>query len=195
MDDSLNMPVVLKLIIVGDSAVGKSSLLKRFGGEGDWNASYNATVGIDFIIRNHRHLKFQCWDTAGQEKFRSVTATMFRNSHVVLFAYDMSNPVETLQHLLDYYLTSSAVPEDAYRLLVGTKNDIARDYEKSAPLLMECQTRVHGTFFTSAKSGEGVVQLFEDICQAHKEGRIVVTANVSPVVKTSQQPKATKTCC
>jgi small GTP-binding protein len=190
MDDSLNMPLVIKLIIVGDSAVGKSSLLKRFG-DGSWNTSYNATVGIDFIIRNHKHLKFQCWDTAGQEKFRSVTATMFRNAHVVLFAYDMSNPVETLQHLLDYYLTSNAVPEDAYRLLVGTKSDIAKN--EPPPLLVECQTRVHGTFFTSAKSGEGVMKLFDDVCQAHESGRIVVTTTVQTHV--AAEKRRIKSCC
>jgi small GTP-binding protein len=179
MDESLNMPVVLKLIIVGESAVGKSALLRRFG-DGSWNASYSATVGIDFIIRNHKHLKFQCWDTAGQEKFRSVTATMFRNAHVVLFAYDMSNPVETLQHLLSYYLTSNAIPEDAYRVLVGTKSDIAIPLP---PLYEECQTHVHSAFVTSAKTAEGVVQLFDDICDAHKQGRIVVATNTAPVLK------------
>lgn len=196
-DDSLNMPIVLKLVIVGDSAVGKSTLLKTFGG-GEISSfdSYNATVGIDFIVRNHKHLKLQCWDTAGQERFRSMTVSMFRNAHVILFAYDLSNPVATLLHLSDYYLLNEAIPSDAYRILVGTKADVAKDHPKHEELRMECQRYVHTTIITSAKNKENITAIFDDICQAHLDGRIhVQTAPQQPALVEKKKKQNTTSCC
>lgn len=195
-DDSLNMPIVLKLVIVGDSAVGKSTLLKTFGGGGEASFdSYNATVGIDFIIRNHKHLKLQCWDTAGQERFRSMTVSMFRNAHIVLFAYDLSNPVGTLLHLLDYYLLNEAIPSDAYRMLIATKADVPKDHPRHQELLQECQRHVHTTIVTSAKNNDNITAIFDDICQAHLDGRIHVNVAMTPILMPTRIKKDSKSCC
>lgn len=200
-EDSLNMPTVLKLVIVGDSAVGKSSLLKRFKGD-PWGPSYNATIGIDFIIKTYKNIRFQCWDTAGQEKFRSYTMGVFRNANVVLFAFDLSNPVGTLLHLLDYYLLSEAVPDDAYRILVGTKADLlfSRDEpRKYEELLKECQKHVHATVMTSAKNDNHVTDIFDKACDAYKSGQMKFKdALPTPLVSLERPPTTNNkspTCC
>ena len=78
---------LLKLLLIGDSFVGKSCLLLRYS-DGNFTSSYITTIGIDFKIKNitqagHK-LKLQIWDTAGQERFRTITSTFYRGSHGIM---------------------------------------------------------------------------------------------------------------
>lgn len=198
-DDSVNMPTVLKVVTVGESAVGKTQLLKRFGGE-DWNATHNTTVGIDFIIRTINGVRFQCWDTAGQERFRSHTISMFKNANVVLFCFDMSDANVTLSHLLDYYLLSMSIPETAYRILVGTKCDLRSEVNLNAlALFEECKKYVQATFFTSAKENYQIDEMFVHIISQMRQGKIHMNQGNTPIVSLDNPKKKTNnnknTCC
>lgn len=190
------MRTPLKLVIVGESAVGKSALLRRFSGE-PWKEQHHATVGIDFVIRTMGNVKFHCWDTAGQERFRSNTISMFKNAHIVLFAYDLSNAAETLQHLLSYYLINRDVPPDCYRVLVGTKLDLPPEAPgKSLELLRECNRHVHASYVTSAKTGDNVAQLFEHLCKAYADGLIKLPEKPgTPLVTLGRQSPEKRSCC
>ncbi|XP_034275628.1 ras-related protein Rab-35-like isoform X2 [Pantherophis guttatus] len=85
---------LFKLLIIGDSGVGKSSLLLRFA-DNTFSGSYITTIGVDFKIRtlviNGERVKLQIWDTAGQERFRTITSTYYRNTHGVIIVYDVTN--------------------------------------------------------------------------------------------------------
>jgi len=85
---------VLKVIMIGDSGVGKSCLLKGFMGEG-FDNGYTSTIGVDFEIKavviGDRHVNLQVWDTAGQERFHTITTTYYRSSDAILLVFDVTD--------------------------------------------------------------------------------------------------------
>jgi len=85
---------VMKVLLVGDSGVGKTSVLMRYT-ENTFSESSISSIGADFKIRNipvdGREIKLQLWDTAGQERFRTITSSFFRGAHAVIIVYDVTN--------------------------------------------------------------------------------------------------------
>ena len=88
----------LQLIIIGDSGVGKTSFMDRFieGSGTEFKNSFNPTVGIDFKVKNvlinDKRIKLQIWDTAGQEKFNSITTAYYRSARGAIIMYDVTRP-------------------------------------------------------------------------------------------------------
>ena len=93
---SSNKPfdVLVKLLLIGDSGVGKSCLLLRYSDD-KVTTSFITTIGIDFKIKtidlDQKKVKMQIWDTAGQERFRTITAAYYRGAHGVLLVYDVTD--------------------------------------------------------------------------------------------------------
>lgn len=125
---------IFKIILIGDSGVGKSCLLFRFA-DGSYSDSFISTIGVDFKIRTISHdsklLKLQIWDTAGQEKFRSISSAYYRGSHGIIVVYDTTsrvsfNNVPKWLREVEEFRTS-----DVDLLLIGNKNDLTtqRDVE------------------------------------------------------------------
>jgi len=85
---------LVKIVIVGESGVGKSSLLKRFADD-EFMPSYISTIGVDFAIRSvdidDRKVKMQLWDTAGQERFHNITTSYYRGAHGILLCIDVTD--------------------------------------------------------------------------------------------------------
>ncbi|CAF0743676.1 unnamed protein product [Brachionus calyciflorus] len=131
---------IFKIIVIGDSNVGKTCLTFRFCG-GKFLERSEATIGVDFrektIQIDDEVIKLQIWDTAGQERFRkSMIAHYYRNVHAVLFVYDVTNinSFENLTHWIEEYnrfctlnQTSSLIP----KILVGNKCDLESDQKVS----------------------------------------------------------------
>lgn len=86
--------LVLKVIIIGDSGVGKTNLLTRYC-EGIFKESYVATIGVDFKIKLTQHqdkkVKLQIWDTAGQERFKNITQTYYKGAAGIILVYAINN--------------------------------------------------------------------------------------------------------
>ncbi|XP_022089853.1 ras-related protein Rab-39B-like [Acanthaster planci] len=119
-----------RLILVGDSTVGKSSLLRRFC-DGKFVEVSDPTVGVDFFARlievaPGRRVKLQLWDTAGQERFRSITTSYYRNSVGVLLVYDISNrrSFENLQEWLLEAKENVSNPCSTTYMVIGHKSDL-----------------------------------------------------------------------
>uniref|UniRef100_A0A7N4V4I6 Uncharacterized protein n=1 Tax=Sarcophilus harrisii TaxID=9305 RepID=A0A7N4V4I6_SARHA len=85
---------LFKLLLIGDSGVGKSCLLLRFA-DNKYSDDYACTIGVDFKIRtiqlNGKIVKLQIWDTAGQERFHTITSSYYRGAHGVILVYDVSS--------------------------------------------------------------------------------------------------------
>ncbi|KAL8286688.1 hypothetical protein RQP46_004216 [Phenoliferia psychrophenolica] len=126
-------PTTLKLLVIGASSVGKSSLLLRFTDElflGPEETS--ATIGVDFkvkvIERRNRRWKLSIWDTAGQERFRTLTSSYYRGAQGVILVYDISAR-DTFESLaswiseLDTFAGSGQGARDVVRMIVGNKVD------------------------------------------------------------------------
>ena len=84
----------LKLLMLGDSGVGKTCLLLRYA-QNDYSPSYITTIGVDFKVMkadiDGLRVKLQIWDTAGQEKFRAITTSYFKGSHAIMLVYDIAD--------------------------------------------------------------------------------------------------------
>ena len=89
------LPRQIKLLLIGDSGVGKSCCLLRFS-EDSFTPSFITTIGIDFKIRtieiDGKRVKLQIWDTAGQERFRTITTAYYRGAMGILLVYDVTDP-------------------------------------------------------------------------------------------------------
>ncbi|NXM89704.1 RB39B protein, partial [Oenanthe oenanthe] len=174
-----------RVIMLGDSTVGKSSLLRRYT-EGVFLETVNQTVGVDFYVQFVElepglRVKLQFWDTAGQERFRSVTRSYYRNSAGGMLLFDLTNRA-SFESVRRWHreVTDAIQPFRMVFLLVGHKSDMAgqrqvgrREAEKLAASLgvqyME----------TSAKDASNVVQAFQmltvAIYEALQTGWLVAT--------------------
>ncbi|MEQ2209269.1 Ras- protein Rab-39B [Xenoophorus captivus] len=118
-----------RLIVIGDSTVGKSCLIRRFT-EGRFAQVSDPTVGVDFFsrlveIEPGKRIKLQIWDTAGQERFRSITRAYYRNSVGGLLLFDITNR-RSFQNVHNWLeeARSHVQPHSIVFLLVGHKCDL-----------------------------------------------------------------------
>ena len=118
---------LFKLLLIGNSGVGKSCLLLRFSDD-TYSNDYISTIGVDFKIKTveleGKTVKLQIWDTAGQERFRTITSSYYRGSHGIIIVYDITdqesfNGVKMWLQEIDRYATSTVL-----KLLVGNKSDL-----------------------------------------------------------------------
>lgn len=118
---------VFKFILVGDSSVGKTSLLKRFI-DGSYLHNYDSTLGVDFAVKiipvKNQNIKLQIWDTAGQEKFKTITTSYYRGISGIILVYDITNR-QSFLNLKNWIADIKLVnPLDIPIMIVGNKADL-----------------------------------------------------------------------
>lgn len=119
----------LKLVIVGDPSVGKTSLLKRII-DNEFSDKYTSTLGVDFSfkeinVRDSR-IKLQIWDTAGQERYRSLITSYYKHTDGIILVFDLTDP-QSFKNLLDNWLThiTNYLSGDFPKILIfGNKADL-----------------------------------------------------------------------
>ncbi|KAL1727065.1 ras-domain-containing protein [Schizophyllum commune] len=162
-------PLNVKLLLIGNSSVGKSSLLLRFSDE-QWlpEDEATATIGVDFRVHkmdvNGRRVKLSIWDTAGQERFRTITASYYRGAQGIVLVYDVTNR-ESFEALPRWYAElETYVPASAAKVLVGNKVDKAGGREVPTPEGAAFAAKMGSLFVeASAKTSEGVREVFEKV--------------------------------
>jgi len=159
-----------KLIIIGDTGVGKSCLLARIM-DNQFKLEHQVTIGVEFgsfvIKLDGKVTKLQIWDTAGQERFaRVLLPTYFRKAKGVILVYDITNAksFESLSERWMAQLNDHASSDDLAKLLVGNKSDLEASREVTKDKAEQfCQEYGMEMLETSAKSGENVLQAFEKL--------------------------------
>ncbi|XP_067936306.1 ras-related protein Rab-37-like [Watersipora subatra] len=166
--------ITAKVMLVGDSSVGKTCLLTKFRDGTFLSGSFICTVGIDFrnkvVEVDDVKVKMQIWDTAGQERFRSITRAYYREAEALLLVYDVTNP--TSFHNVRDWVTEiqESAKTDAIIMLLGNKADLVASRvitteqgqnlaEESGLAFME----------TSAKSGFNVELCFTALARTLRE--------------------------
>ncbi|KAG5365536.1 Ras-like GTP-binding protein RYL1 [Yarrowia sp. C11] len=119
--------LLIKLLLIGDSGVGKSCLLLRFC-EDQFTPSFITTIGIDFKIRTidigGKRVKLQVWDTAGQERFRTITTAYYRGAMGILLVYDVTDE-KSFNNIENWYQNVQSYANEGVELiLVGNKCDL-----------------------------------------------------------------------
>ncbi|KAM1018080.1 hypothetical protein ACFX2C_039743 [Malus domestica] len=118
---------VFKVVLIGDSAVGKSQLLARFA-RNEFSLESKATIGVEFqtktLVIDHKTIKAQIWDTAGQERYRAVTSAYYRGSVGAMLVYDITKP-QSFDHVTKWLEELRAhADNNIVVMLVGNKSDL-----------------------------------------------------------------------
>mmetsp|Transcript_11073 Transcript_11073/g.22070 ORF Transcript_11073/g.22070 Transcript_11073/m.22070 type:complete len:201 (-) Transcript_11073:29-631(-) len=159
---------LVKLLLIGDSGVGKSCLLLRFA-DSTFTSAYITTIGIDFKIKNveigGKRVKLQVWDTAGQERFRTITKAYYKGAMGILMVYDVSNE-ESFANVINWMeQISENASEGVKIILVANKVDVpAEERLISASSGEELAAKFGVQYFeTSAKDDHNVGESFMSI--------------------------------
>merc|ERR1719189_995090 len=155
---------LFKLLLIGDSGVGKSCLLLRFADD-TYTESYISTIGVDFKIRtvelDGKTCKLQIWDTAGQERFRTITSSYYRGAHGIIIVYDVTD-LESFDNVRQWLSEiDSYASETVNKLLVGNKCDLADKKVVDTDVASQFAESLEIPFLeTSAKNSTNVEQAF-----------------------------------
>ncbi|XP_028833540.1 ras-related protein Rab-13-like isoform X1 [Denticeps clupeoides] len=155
---------LFKLLLIGDSGVGKTCLIIRFA-EDNFNSTYISTIGIDFKVKtidvDGKKVKLQIWDTAGQERFKTITTAYYRGAMGIILVYDITDEksFENIQNWMKSIKENASA--GVSRMLLGNKCDI--ETKRKVPKEVGVKlAKDHGISFfeTSAKSSICVEESF-----------------------------------
>ncbi|ONH71617.1 putative Ras-related protein Rab7 [Pichia kudriavzevii] len=166
---------LLKVIILGDTGVGKTSLMQRFI-NGKFSQQYKATIGADFLPKDmtidDKNVTLQIWDTAGQERFQSLGVAFYRGSDCCVLVYDVTNAksFENLQSWRDEFLIQANIrdPDNFPFVIIGNKIDVQESKRVVSSKKAQLMAQNLGNlpyFETSAKEAVNVEQAFDVVAR------------------------------
>jgi len=159
--------LMFKILLLGDSGVGKSSLLLRYT-KNEFISDLRSTIGVEFALKyltvDNFQLKVQIWDTAGMERYRSITNAYYKGAKGVIVVYDIcrQKSFENVDKWIDDF--KSKADDDAVILLIGNKSDLDEKREVSKEEAeSKAQKNKFGFMETSAKDNNNVQKAFETL--------------------------------
>ncbi|XP_004487032.1 ras-related protein RABE1c-like [Cicer arietinum] len=187
---------LIKLLLIGDSGVGKSCLLLRFS-DGSFTTNFITTLGIDYKNRaiqlDGKKMMIQVWDTAGQERFRTITNTYYRGAMGVLLVYDVTdefsfNNIKNWMHSIEQYAS-----DNVNKILVGNKADM-NERKRAVPTSKgQALADEYGIKFfeTSAKTNLNVDKVFFSIVKDIKRRLDDIDSKTPPIgIRINRQNQA-----
>ncbi len=159
---------VVKVVIVGDWGVGKTSLIRRFA-ENKFNHDYKPSIGVNIVTKiidvKGRKLKLQLFDTGGQERFRPLRQRYYTGANAVVFVFDItraSSAAAIESKWLDE--VKSILGENFSRVVIANKTDLESDRKVSEYAAQQATDRIQGKYFeTSALDGRNVTEAFTEL--------------------------------
>lgn len=199
---------LFKIVLIGESGVGKSNMLSRFT-KNEFNLESKATIGVEFATKcitfNKKVIKSQIWDTAGQERFRAITSSYYKGAMGALLVFDISKK-QTFDNL-DRWLNEvrAFTKPEVCIILVGNKADLAymREVSQEDAVKYAAQQKIP-YFETSALASTNVETVFEELLVgiARSNDPTFDTVSETPKsidthnsVKLNSQKKKKLSCC
>ena len=209
-EDDQRIKLSLKILLIGDSQVGKTSLLLKYT-EHVFPEEHIATIGVEykdkFIIKDNYNIRLQIWDTAGQEKFHSITKNIYRNANGVLFVYDITNK-DSFINIKQWIKDLQNVGNNIKGVIIGNKVDLEQSRQVDKNDLEEVGQKYEMPFLeTSAKTNievnEGFEILVNELLKGKNENQIVEMysrktrsdLSISSKNSTVNNKKKTGRCC
>lgn len=182
-----------KLIMIGESNVGKTSLLRRYKLD-EFHTDVMNTIGVDTmskkLVIDSKIIMLNIWDTAGQERFRSITKNYYRNIDGVLLVFDLTDE-RTFDCIDNWYDSLQEESPNTPLFLVGNKSDQIPNIEEIRNVYVAKANQMKTEFYaTSAKENVGVSAIFEDMAvKLTKTTRKEPVENVTGKVKIKSRRK------
>uniref|UniRef100_A0A7S3J9M8 Ras-related protein Rab-1 n=1 Tax=Euplotes harpa TaxID=151035 RepID=A0A7S3J9M8_9SPIT len=214
--DAPDYEFLFKLLLIGNSGVGKSCILMRYA-DNSFTENFFNTIGVDFKIKtitlNDQIIKMQIWDTAGQDRFRTLTSSYYRGAHGIIIVYDVTskdsfdNVRQWMQEIEKF------ASENVNKLLVGNKSDLEEQREVSYDEGVELAKKYDIPFLeVSAKNAIHVDDTFTTMAseiqtrflkeKTHKKDKkeFLFSSNPSALtlnsnVNEAKEPENKKNCC
>ena len=208
----LEQDITLKILLIGDTYVGKTSLLLQYI-DRECPENHMATIGVEFkdkIIQiNKKNVKLQVWDTSGQERYRSITKNFYRNADGVMFICDVTKE-STFENIKNWLIDSEQNSNNSNfkKILVGNKIDLQKERVIDKEKLENFANKKGMNFYeASAKEGTNVDLIFTELAKliledksdqqikeefSHKNRSLSVYSKES---EESNNPKKKKGCC
>jgi len=189
--EETNYENIYKILLIGDSGVGKSCLLLRYT-DNTFSDNFISTIGVDFKIKtiqlDGQTVKLQIWDTAGQERFKTITSSYYRGSHGIFVVYDITDIVSFnnirvwIEEIKKY--TSG---ESIQLFLVGNKKDQESNRAVETEKGQEMADQLGAKFLeTSAKERVNVDQIFIELTRSLKKNNMYHIIAKSDTVRVGQ---------
>ena len=170
-DQNNKYEYIFKLILIGNSGVGKSSILQRYI-QKVFQESFASTIGVDFFMKSinlgDKSIKLQLWDTAGTEKFRSITTGYYRGADAAFVVFDLSSKssFKNLNEWIETYYKYSNPDVEKNVVLIGNKSDLVDKREVTKEEIEKFIKDNNISYFeTSAKDGKNIDECFTFIAQ------------------------------
>ncbi|KAJ3447171.1 ras and ef-hand domain-containing protein [Anaeramoeba flamelloides] len=163
----INEERYFKILIIGDTGVGKSCVMVRFTEE-TFNETYISTIGVDFKVRtvevNNQPVKLQIWDTAGQERFKTITRNYYKGSQGILMVYDVTNS-KSFENIKNWSKEVDKFSNNSFcKYLVGNKCDLQEKRRITYGMGEKLANELGIKFFeSSAKTNKNIDEIFNSI--------------------------------
>ena len=162
----------IKVVLLGDSGVGKTCIINRYT-EDKFDESSTPTQGVSYSQRildiDNKNIILDLWDTAGQEKYRSLGRRFYKNAYIVCLVYDISS-AQTFENLKNIWFEELKEFGEKYYILavVGNKSDKYEKEEVKNEIAEEFAESIKASFMlTSAKSGDNIELLFDTLIRRY----------------------------
>ena len=165
--NNTDVDFIFKVLIIGDSSVGKSNILLRFS-DNIFHETFLPTIGVDFKIKNvnvnDKNIKLNIWDTAGQERFKTITSAYYKGSHGVILVYDITER-EGFNNITNWITESKKFAgNNVVRILVGNKCDLNESRKVTYKEGADFAQREDMQFFeASAKAKINIDEIFTEL--------------------------------